>query len=398
MATENSNQSSSPEKTERPSEPVVPKSPQAGRFVSKLIIALILVLTGAGGTLWVQDLMEGGQPTVTERTKLDNDGNEVLTPEETTVSSVVDKVADSIVSIVTEVETSNPFFGTSLREGAGTGMIVGSDGYVLTNKHVVNGAREVQVVMRDGTIHQDVDVIGVDPLNDLAFLKINGAKDLPKVELGDSTTVRIGQQVIAIGNSLGQYQNTVTSGIISGTGRPVAAQGNNSVEMLTDLLQTDAAINPGNSGGPLLNTSGQVIGVNTAIAADAEGIGFAIPINAAKGLLKQVLDGEKPQRAYLGIRYQPVNAEVAKKYKLSVKEGALVISDAREAAVIKGSPADEAGIRENDVIIKVNDVEVGKRGGLSSLVAEYAPGDTIELTYMRGKQKQTARVTLEAYR
>ena len=371
------------------------RSRRVRRFVLGAVVALFLVWLGVAATLWYQDTFT--TKNVTEREVVENDGNALSTAEETTISGVVEKVSESIVSIVTEVETGNAYWGYSVQEGAGSGMIVSADGYVLTNKHVIDGARQVQVVLQDGTTYNNTRVVMSDPLNDIAFLKINGVKDLKPVELGDSTTVKIGQRVIAIGNSLGQYQNTVTSGIISGTGRPVAAQGATRVETLTDLLQTDAAINPGNSGGPLLNTAGQVVGVNTAVAADAEGIGFAIPISATKGLIKQLLDGKEPQRAYLGVRYIPVNGQLAKKYELSVSRGAYVMSETSQAAVVSDSPADKAGIKKGDVITKVGDVEVGPRGGVSSLVAEYAPGDTIELTYQRGDQTRTTRVTLAAY-
>lgn len=277
-------------------------------------------------------------------------------------------------------------------------MIVGSEGYILTNRHVVENARQLQIILGDGTTYEDIEIVATDPLNDLAFLKISGASDLPALELGDSTTVRVGQRVIAIGNSLGQYQNTVTSGIISGTGRPVMAQGGSgNVETLTDLLQTDAAINPGNSGGPLLNTSGQVIGVNTAVAADAEGIGFAIPINAAKGLLKQVLKGNDAKRAYLGVRFVPVDAALAKRYELNVNRGAYITSESGQSAVISDGPAAQAGLREGDVITAIGEVEVGPRGGVSSLIAEYAPGDRVEITYLRGGQERNTTVTLGEY-
>ncbi len=371
------------------------RSRRVRRFVLGAVVALLLVWLGVAATLWYQGTFT--TKNVTEREVVENDGNALSSSEETTISGVVEKVSESIVSIVTEVETGNAYWGYSVQEGAGSGMIVSADGYVLTNKHVIDGARQVQVVLQDGTTYNNTRVVMSDPLNDIAFLKINGVKDLKPVELGDSTTVKIGQRVIAIGNSLGQYQNTVTSGIISGTGRPVAAQGATRVETLTDLLQTDAAINPGNSGGPLLNTAGQVVGVNTAVAADAEGIGFAIPISATKGLIKQLLDGKEPQRAYLGVRYIPVNGQLAKKYELSVSRGAYVMSETSQAAVVSDSPADKAGIKKGDVITKVGDVEVGPRGGVSSLVAEYAPGDTIELTYQRGDQTRTTRVTLAAY-
>ncbi|HEU5121862.1 MAG TPA: trypsin-like peptidase domain-containing protein, partial [Candidatus Saccharimonadales bacterium] len=248
----------------------------------------------------------------------------------------------------------------------------------------------------DGTTYENVHTIGSDPLNDIAFLKIEGVNDLPAVEIGDSSSVRVGQRVVAIGNSLGQYQNTVTSGIISGIGRPISAQSGDTVENLTDLLQTDAAINPGNSGGPLLNLSGQVIGINTAIVEDAQGIGFAIPINATKGMLKGVLAGGDVKRAYLGVNFITITAEVAKHYNLSVKKGAYVHAT-RGAAVAAGSPAEKAGIRDGDIITEVGGLEVGAKGSVSSLVAEYQPGDTIELTVLRDGKTMTLPVTLGAY-
>lgn len=365
-------------------------------LVFGVLFALIGLWVGIGATLLYQSAQTG---EITQRTSPGNDGNALVSPDETTISSVVDKVSPSVVSVITEVESDSQLRGglQRLQTGAGSGIIVGKDGYVLTNKHVVDNARDIQLVTSDGTTYDDVSLLGTDPLNDLAFLKIKGVDNLPVAELGDSTTVKIGQRVIAIGNSLGQYQNTVTSGIISGTGRPISAQAGDEVENLTDLLQTDAAINPGNSGGPLLNSSGQVIGINTAIAEDAEGIGFAIPVNAAKGILKQVLAGQPVKRAYLGVRYVEVNAAVAKEYKLDVKQGAYVFNQGREPAVVSGSPASKAGIKKGDVITKINDVEVGPRGGVASLIAEYAPGDRIELTVNRDGKTIVLQVTLTSF-
>ena len=272
------------------------------------------------------------------------------------------------------------------------------NGYVMTNKHVIEGADRVTVVLSDGTTHENVRVVGADPLNDVAFLKIDDVANLPAAELGDSSSLRVGQSLVAIGNSLGQYQNTVTSGIVSGVGRPVSAQSGDTVETLNDLIQTDAAINPGNSGGPLLNLQGQVIGINTAVAADAQGIGFAIPINAVKGVLKGVVASGKVEHAYIGVNYVTITPEVAKQYNLNVRQGAYVLEgNGTRPAVVSGSPADKAGIKEKDIITKVNGVEVGKAGDVASLVGEYAPGDTIELTLLRGGQAQTVRMTLVAY-
>jgi serine protease Do len=204
---------------------------------------------------------------------------------------------------------------------------------------------------------------------------------------------------VAIGNSLGQYQNTVTSGIISGKGRPVSAgsEDGSSSENLTDLLQTDAAINPGNSGGPLLNLSGQVIGINTAVAANAQGIGFAIPINSTKGTLKEVLAGKGVRRSYLGVRYVPLSAETAKQYNLSVRQGAYVIGSGAGSAVDANGPAAKAGIQEKDIITKVNGLEVGPRGSVSSLIGEYAPGDTVALTILRDSKTIVKNVTLAVF-
>lgn len=334
--------------------------------------------------------------SLTGRDTVKDDGNKIVTQEEENVANLVNKVSPSVVSIVTTSQ-GDSFYGPTVESGAGTGIIVGKDGYVMTNKHVVSGTNEVGVVLTDGTTYENVKVIGSDPLNDIAFLKIDGVKDLPAAELGDSGSIRVGQKVVAIGNSLGQYQNTVTSGIISGTGRPISAQDGETVENLNDLIQTDAAINPGNSGGPLLNLAGQVIGINTAIIEDAQGIGFAIPVNTTKGLLKGVLVGKGVERAYLGINYIPITADVVKRFDLKVKQGAYVHNAEGQSPIVGGSPADKAGVKEGDIVTRVNGVDLGPSAGLSSLVAEYAPGDTVELTVMRDGREATLRVTLAKY-
>lgn len=371
----------------------VPRRPVKTIIGVLLIIVLCFAAGFAGTRLFNAD---GGNP-LTGHDSVKNDGNKIVTEEEETIANVVDKVSPSVVSVVTTSRDESPF-GTRVQSGAGTGIIVGADGYVMTNKHVIKDARNVSVILTDGTRYDDVKVVGADPLNDVAFLKIDGVNDLPVAELGDSSSIRVGQKVVAIGNSLGQYQNTVTSGIISGTGRPISAQAGDSVENLTDLIQTDAAINPGNSGGPLLNLAGQVIGINTAIIEDAQGIGFAIPINSTKGVLKGVLAGNGVRRAYLGVSYLPITSEVVERFELPVKKGAYVYNGDDKDAVINGSPADKAGVENGDIITKVNGVVVGDTAGLSSLVAEYAPGDTIELTLLRDGNEKTVRVTLAEYK
>jgi serine protease Do len=368
-----------------------------GLILAIITVGVVVCIAGAFFATKLFTSLEADLLT-TQRDTVASDGNRIVTQEEEDIASVVTKVSPSVVSVVTKSRSTSPYSYSAVEEGAGTGIIVGADGYVLTNKHVVDGATTVGVVLADGTSYSDVKVLGSDPLNDIAFLKIPNVSDLSVAELGDSTSIRVGQKVIAIGNSLGQYQNTVTSGIISGTGRPISAQAGGSVETLTDLIQTDAAINPGNSGGPLLNLQGQVIGINTAIVEDAQGIGFAIPIGATKGILKGMLKGDAVARAYLGINYLPITADIAKEYGLSVKHGAYVFSGEGKSSIASGSPADKAGIKDKDIITKVGDIEVGDRGSVASLVAEYAPGDTIDLTLLRDGKTMTVKVTLAAYK
>lgn len=377
--------------------PQQPRRPHArrGRWAGAIIIAVVIL---GGASAYIGYRMSGGitsNKQVTQHQGVANDGNKVVTQAEASISSVSEKVAPSIVSIVTQTQ-GNVLRGTSSEAGAGTGMIVSKDGYVMTNRHVIEGADTVQIVLTDGTTYDNVHIVGTDPLNDIAFLKIDNVNNLQPVEIGDSSTLRIGQSVVAIGNSLGQYQNTVTSGIVSGVGRPVSAQSGSSVEALNDLIQTDAAINPGNSGGPLLNLQGQVVGMNTAVAQDAQGIGFAIPINATKGVLKGVLASGKIEHVFMGVNYVSITAEVAKKYNLSITKGAYV-SATNGSAVRSGSPADKAGLKDKDIITKVNGITVGPGSDVASLVAEYTPGDTIQLTVLRGGQELTLNVALAAY-
>lgn len=321
-----------------------------------------------------------------------------LTFTEGSIADVAQRVAPSVVSIITEVESTG-FFGQSYTsEAAGTGMIVTSDGYILTNKHVVEGARNFQIVLDNGTTYTDVKLVGTDPLNDVAFLKINDAENLPTVTLGDSKTISAGQQVIAIGNALGQFQNTVTSGIISGVGRSITASdssGYNS-ETLTDLIQTDAAINSGNSGGPLVNAAGEVIGINTATSSDADGISFAVPISSVKGMLKNIINTGKADRAYIGIYYTTITPEIATSEKLPVNSGAYLYTGST-GAIIKNGPAAKAGLKEKDIITKINGVSVGKSGSVSTLIGEYAPGDTVQLTIIRDNKEQTVNIELGGY-
>jgi serine protease Do len=374
------------------------------RIAAVSMSAAALLLSAGSGTVALLNIFErnnyasensGGSVVWNDGGGNYYDGN-TASFTEGSIAEVASKVAPSVVSILTSTSTRTWYGGS--QSGAGTGMIVTADGYVLTNKHVVDGATTVKVIMDNGETFDDVVVVGTDPLNDVAFLKINGVKDLPAVSLGDSKTLAVGQPVIAIGNALGQYQNTITQGIISGTGRSItASDGKALTENLTDMIQTDAAINPGNSGGPLVNAAGQVIGMNTAVSEDAQGVGFAISISTVKGILKNLVATGKVERVYLGVRYVTITPDVAKEYKLSVKAGAYVYSEG-SAAVVAGGPADKAGVQAGDIITAVNGVAVGAKGSVAALVAEYAVGQTVELTILRGGSEMTVKVGLGAYR
>lgn len=318
------------------------------------------------------------------------------------VSQVFKTVDPSTVAITTEsVDTSKRFLAQQqVSEGAGSGIILSKDGYVMTNKHVVPaGVNKLTVITSDGKQYTDVKVVGRDPSNDIAFLKINGVSNLTPASLGDSGQVAPGQQVVAIGNALGLFRNSVTSGIVSGLGRPVQASDGtgSSAEQLEDLIQTDAAINPGNSGGPLVNLKGEVIGMNTAISQDGQSIGFAIPINDAKGEINAVLKTGQIAKAYLGVRYVSIDPDVATQLNLSVTQGALVHSGSGQPAVVAGSPAARANLQDGDIITKVNGQQITPASGLATKLAQFNPGDKVDLTVLRGGQERTITVTLDNY-
>ncbi len=318
---------------------------------------------------------------------------------EGSIADIADKVSESVVSIVTSTNITDFFGQNRSASAAGTGIIVTKDGYILTNKHVINGASEVSVILDNGTTYEDVKVVAVDPLNDVAFLKINDVSDLTPATLGDSKTIHVGQQVIAIGNALGEYQNTVTSGIVSGTSRSVTASDGSGrqSETLSDMIQTDAAINSGNSGGPLVNAAGEVIGINTATSATAENMGFAIPISSAKGMLNQLIENGKAERTYLGVYSVEITPEAAKAYNLPVTSGAYIYSSSAYTAVAKDSPAAKAGLKDKDIVTSINGAKVGSAGSLSSLIGEYKPGDMVQLTVIREGNEIAINATLEGY-
>jgi serine protease Do len=322
--------------------------------------------------------------------------------------NVAKEVSPAVVSITSQSVTQGYFGEPEQESGAGTGMIVASNGLILTNRHVVDDSTATYTVVLDNGKSYPAKVVSIDSTNDLAFVRI-AATGLPTVTLGDSASVQVGQQVVAIGNALGQYQNTVTQGIISGLAREVTAddesQGSDSLgaptsgtddnsENLQNLFQTDAAINPGNSGGPLLNLAGQVIGIDTAIAGSAQNIGFAIPINDARPLVTSVESTGTISTAYLGVEYVELDSATAQANNLSSNNGAWIQGGTGSSGVVSGSPAASAGLQNGDIITKVGGTSVNDSNSLQSLIESHKPGQKVQVTINRSGKTMTLEVTL----
>lgn len=370
--------------------PKTDRSPQPFlKYVAVGLFSFVLSFFGAWAAL-ESGVASDETGTLTEK-------RSVVSQEGEVVADVAERISPSVVSILTESQTAVGFRSYT-QQSAGTGIVVSSDGYVLTNRHVVSGASSLEIVLSDGTTYKDVELVGADQVNDIAFLKIRNVKNLKAATIGDSSQVEVGEKVIAVGNALGQYQTTVTSGIISGLGRPLVAgsETTGEREQLSNLLQTDAAINPGNSGGPLVNLNGEVIGINTAVDQEAQGIGFAIPINDAKGLINSVTKNGELRRAFLGVSHIMLTPDIAKKYNLSVRSGAYIVNE-DGAAVTEGSPAAKAGLRQGDVITKVNNKRLDANHPLLSAVSLLQPGDKVSVTFLRDGKEKTVQVTLAEY-
>ena len=296
-----------------------------------------------------------------------------------------------------DLEYSRPCeTGTKLEKvGGGSGFVISSDGIILTNKHVVLDTKaEYTVVTHDGKKY-DAKVLARDPIQDLALIKVE-AGDLKPAKLGDSDSIKLGQTAIAIGYSLGEFSNTVSVGVISGLSRTITASGAGiGTETIQGVIQTDAAINPGNSGGPLLNLRGEVIGVNTAVASDAENIGFAIPVNQAKRDIESVKATGTIKIPYLGVQYEIITPDTSGFNNLPVKEGALIKSNDGKNAVLSNSPAAKAGIKAGDIIIEVNGEKIGTDKNLGTLIQKYNIGEIITVKIRRGTETLELKATLE---
>jgi S1-C subfamily serine protease len=394
----------------------VPPHVASSERVRRLGVTFLLLISLAAGFLggWLgadtQNSNQAGTSIVTSSSQ------PILTSETQAITNIAKNVGQSVVSIdATSQSQGTPYadiFGLGngsgeTSEDAGTGIILSSNGLIITNRHVIpDGTTSVSVTLSDGTTYNNVQVVGRtsdDSSLDIAFLKIpnTNGKQLVPATIGDSSKMGVGDPVVAIGNALGQFQNTVTSGIISGYGRSIQASDSTgtSTENLDDLFQTDAAINEGNSGGPLVNLNGQVIGINTAIASGSQNIGFAIPINSVVGLIKSVETTGKLEQPYLGVLFIPITSDVARQYNLSTTNGAWVppTSVTGQVSVIANSPAANAGVQAGDIITAVNGQAINQNTSLTSIIDQEAPGNQMTLTINRSDKTVTLNVTLGTY-
>ena len=354
------------------------------------------------------------------------EGYSPQTSQEKAVIEAVEKVWPSVVSIVITKDVPvveqyfyNPFEdfelffdepfqfqvpqyrekGTERREvGGGTGFIISEDGLIITNKHVVfDQEAEYTVFTSDGQDYP-ARIVARDLAMDIAVLEIkqNNSKPFPFVSLGDSDKLRPGQSVIAIGTALGEFRNTVSIGVVSGLGRTITASGGGMVEILEDVIQTDAAINKGNSGGPLLNLRGEVIGINTAMVLEAQNIGFAIPINKVKRSVEQVKQFGEIVYPFLGVRYSLINEQIQKQNSLPVDYGAWIVrGSADEPAIYSDSAAEKAGLKENDIILEFNGQLITVENSLAKIIMEYNPDDEVDLKILRNNEEKIIKIVLD---
>ena len=380
------------------------------RLVVLIVILIAILFAISAGQKYLPALFNPNTANFTT----ENGGKVKVVTEESITIDTVKKAAPSVVTVAGIAAQSpsstspfgNPFFqipgfqqqqpsqSPDQPQSIGSGFIIGNDGLIVTNKHVVADTTEKYQVITNNEKKYDVQKIYRDPLNDIALLQIdlkqNAGTNLTPLTLGDSSNLQAGQYVIAIGTALGQFRNSVTTGVISGLGRGITAgsEYEGSVERLDNVIQTDAAINPGNSGGPLFNSSGQVIGINTAVSQSGQNIGFAIPINVIKDSLNNFNQTGKFDRPYLGVAYKLITPDIASLNDLP--QGAYV------QQVIQGSAADQAGIQVGDVITKIDGKHIDENNQISTIIAKKKIGDLMTLTINSNGDTKDVRVTLQA--
>lgn len=380
------------------------------------LVALLSFLFGTGGSMFGAAFLSDRGPISNTNGGVQN----IQVNEESAVIEVVKKSSPAVVSIIVTKDLNkipgysslpfdfgpfslDPFFNNTAQSepniqqvGGGTGFIISSDGLIATNKHVVSDEGATYTVITNEGEQYDAKVLSRDPVNDLAIVKIEGS-NLPTLPLGDSSKIQIGQRVVAIGNALGQYNNTVTTGVVSGIGRSITAgTTGTSTEHLEGVIQTDAAINPGNSGGPLLDIGGSVIGINTAIDSQGQLVGFAIPINDFKKDLESFNEFGRIVKPFLGIRYVLVNQTIKEENNLSVDYGALIVkgTGSNSPGVVAGSSAAQAGIKEGDVILEINGRRIDKDHSLAAILRDFNPNDVVKMKVQTGEEQREVTITL----
>lgn len=374
-----------------------------------LIGAFLLGVLGGASTSYIfylkikQEVADAGVPIIHSEKIIEKEYIPQTTQEQKIIDivkenspSVVSVVAYKDVPVYEQTYQQDFFFiipkleqkGTERQQvGAGTGFIVSSDGLILTNKHVVSDKEAEYVVIMTDNKEYNAKVLARDPVQDLAIMKIEGGNSFKPLKLGSVDDIQIGQTVIAIGNALGRFQNTVSVGVISGLGRTIVATGPDfATERLEDIIQTDTAINRGNSGGPLINLKGEVVGINTAVSTEGENIGFAISIDKAKRSIEQVKTLGRISYPYMGVRYIILNKEISKARDIEVDYGALIVGD-NEPAVVDGSPAQKAGIKEGDVILEINGEKITENNSLAKIISKYNPFESLNLKILRDGQE-----------
>jgi serine protease Do len=386
--------------------PTVRKSAIVSGLVSAIVaIAFLLVF---GGNVSSQP----GSEQIANPTSAQPPVEHQSTP---TVVNAVDAATPSVVSIIVSEDVPQverfyelgpfgmriprrEFEGFERQQvGSGSGFFVSEDGLIVTNRHVVsNPDASYSAVTSDGTTH-DLKVVGRDPFMDIAILRAeNSTSSFPTLEFGDSDNLAPGQSVIAIGNALGEFENSVSVGVVSGLGRSVVAGGlTGDIQRLEQVIQTDAAINPGNSGGPLLNLQGEVVGVNVAIARSSDNISFALPSNLVAEVVDSVEEYGEIVRPFLGVRFVPINDAIVARRDLPVSNGALVVSGSDGQAITPGSPAEQAGIQEGDIITDFGGQELTSENNLGTLIRNFEVGETVQIELLRDGEQITVEATLQ---
>jgi 2-alkenal reductase len=386
-----------PEAASLPAAAVAARRGGAGAGSLVLVSLLSAVLASSGtvlalGAAGVFDRQASG-PTTAQTTPVAAP-LPVTIDESSATINVATKVSPAVVRITVSGSADAGDLGVIPATGVGSGVVFDADGWVLTNRHVVEGGDSFDVELKDGRVLSG-KVYGIDTLTDLAIIKVD-ATGLPTATIGESDALEVGQLVIAIGSPLGTYSNSVTSGIVSAKGRTITTDG--STRPLTNLIQTDAAINPGNSGGPLLDANGSVVGINTAIASNSNGIGFAIPIDIARPIMAQAVAGQELARPYLGIQFVSITRRLADERNLPVRAGALVggvdQNDQPVPGVQAGTPAADAGIKDGDIILSVGGKVIDDGHPLDAALAQFSPGDTVSIEILRDGQRLTLDATL----